>query len=577
MNPEKFIQRIRLFNDIINEVINMESNYRTELNVLNLKIVAKIEEYINQMNSKKHRQSIKSSKTISIPEKTTDGKPTLKHSKSKDNFFSYKEEDNPMVDKLISESLQNFLTFYKTKHKLISKEVCDLSNILFEFTSSIKKFDNYNEFTDLEKCKNDFEINYTNFMKSKKKYLEKMNNLEIFFQEEEKSLQIKRLNSVNANNINKNNANNNSSNNDNQKEKEKIDQIIDLRQKYKNSLIELTKNQKIYVTKLNELGNDIKEFNENENNILYDIFKVFEDNILSLLKEINNFRLLFDNNKQLIKALNAELENNLIYDGRLYFKYQFEDYKPKNIDVNNPIDFLVVQKMSKLIGFEFDKIKSKESKNEDKNKDNKINDIPIDNKDIDDNLLFILLMDKIIDGKSILNEKEKDLMKNLFNKGMYMKNFLSKLNNIRMNIELFSTKERFYILVDFFNYIFTKLHLNENKEHELVKYMMILSETFKYMEGDKKIFLNNAVKVPNEFREAKFWIKYIELEIEFEYKKYENKKDSRCEYIVFLSNTTHLKEYLLPKETVKQIIEYFQNKYNYTDEEINILKSQIDI
>ena len=300
MNPEKFIQRIRLFNDIINEVINMESNYRTELNVLNLKIVAKIEEYINQMNSKKHRQSIKSSKTISIPEKTTDGKPTLKHSKSKDNFFSYKEEDNPMVDKLISESLQNFLTFYKTKHKLISKEVCDLSNILFEFTSSIKKFDNYNEFTDLEKCKNDFEINYTNFMKSKKKYLEKMNNLEIFFQEEEKSLQIKRLNSVNANNINKNNANNNASNNDNQKEKEKIDQIIDLRQKYKNSLIELTKNQKIYVTKLNELGNDINKLIENYQNNEYNIYNINNnnDNILSLQQDI-------------IDYINNERENSL--------------------------------------------------------------------------------------------------------------------------------------------------------------------------------------------------------------------------------------------------------------------------
>ena len=106
---------------------------------------------------------------------------------------------------------------------------------------------------------------------------------------------------------------------------------------------------------------------------------------------------------------------------------------------------------------------------------------------------------------------------------------------------------------------------------------MILSETFHYKDGDKKIFLNNLIKMPKELRDTEFWIKYIEMEIEIEYKKYENKVNSRYEYIVLLSNTTHLKEYLLEKEKMQEIIEYFQKKYKITDEEIDIIKEQLKI
>ena len=41
MNPNKFYQRIKLFNDIIYEIFNTESNYRTELSMLNLNIKMK--------------------------------------------------------------------------------------------------------------------------------------------------------------------------------------------------------------------------------------------------------------------------------------------------------------------------------------------------------------------------------------------------------------------------------------------------------------------------------------------------------------------------------------------------------
>ena len=569
MNTDKFYQRKKLFSDILYEIFNVESNYRTELSVLNLKLLRKIEEHKNkifQRRQDKFRQTLAPSKTIKIPGNNSNIKQSLVISKSNDNLFFDKEE-NPMVDKLMSEGLQNLLTFYKTKHKLISKEVSNLGIIIYSFSSSHKKHDKYEDFTILQTYQNDFDLNFAKFMKAKKNYFEKMNNLELYFQEEENNKKLKQ-NDLKSKNDNQNKIN--EKNND--KEKEKIDELINLRHKYKKYLTRLTHNQKAYISKINEIGNEIQEFNITENNMLYDIFKIFEQKLISLLKEVNNFCLLYDNNKKLIQDLNIELMNNLVYDDRIYINYKFEEYTPKFTDINNQNDMAVIQKMNKLIGFEFDKIKTNHSGN-----DTNLPDNILYNKDMDDNLLFILLMDKFMGGESILNEKEKNLMKNLFNQEKYIKEFLSKLNKIRINKHLFNTKEKFDVLLDFFNYIYSKVSFTDSKEHELVKFLLILSETFNYKDGDKKIFLNNVINTPKELSDPKFWEKYIEIEIKNESKKYESKKNSRYEYIVLLSNTTHLKEYLFEKEKMNEIIEYFKDKYKFTIEEIDIIKEQLKI
>ena len=576
MNPKKFYQRTKLFNDIIYEIFNVESNYRTELSMLNLKLLRKIEEHQNEMYIKRaeKRQSVVSrAKTIGVTEKKGKINRTLKTSKSKDNILSEKEE-NPMIDKLMSESLEQLLSFYKSKHKLISKEVSNLGIVMYIFSSSQKKFDYYEDINTLENIKEDFELNYTKYMKTKKKYFEKMNNLELLLHEEEENKKKKREAMVkNRYNIKVNPNQNLINGSQVDKEKEKIDELITLREKYKKYLTELTQNQKGYISKIDEIANDIQQFNINENQILYDIFKIFEENLINLLKEINNYCIIFEHNKKLVKDINFEVGNNITYDERIYLNYQFEEYNPKSADINNPTDFAVIQKMNKLIGFEFDKIKT--NKKNHINEDNQLID-SIKYNNIDDNLLFILLMDKFTGGESLLNDKEIKLMKNLFNQDKYLYQFLSKLNKIRMNRQIFNNKENFDILLDFFNLIYSKIFFNENS-HELVKFLMILSETFHYKIGEQKIFLNNVIKLPLELKETKFWIEYIESEIKLESKNYENKKNSRYEYIVLLSNTTHLKEYLKSKEKSKEIITYFKDKYNFTKEELDIINEQLNI
>ena len=420
MNPNKFYQRIKLFNDIIYEIFNTESNYRTELSMLNLKLLRKIEEHKNEMYIRRleKRQTVVSRvKTVKYPEKNGKLDQTLKTSKSKDNMLLDKEE-NPMIDKLMSESLQHLLAFYKTKHKLISKEVSDLGIVIYNFSSSQKKLDNYEDYMTLENFKENFDINYAKYMKIKKKYFDKMNNLEIFLHEEEDNkIKLRDAKVKNGINPNMNAINQNSI----EKEKEKIDELILLRQKYKKYLTELTHNQKLYIAKINEIGNDMQQFNINENKILFDIFKIFEENLINLLKEINNYCLIYEANKKLIKDINIELGNNIIFDERIYINYQFEEYNPKFADINNPIDFSVIQKMNKLIGFEFDKIKTNK-RNHSKEENILFDSIQYNN--IDDNLLFILLMDKFTDGENILNEKEIKLMKHLFNQDKYIKHLL---------------------------------------------------------------------------------------------------------------------------------------------------------
>ena len=575
MNPTKFYERTKLFNEIINEINQVEINYCTELKNLNIKIAKKIEEYklaINQkLTTEISRKTItKKSKTIKNEETKNNKKNTIEFNKTiKENIIISKEE-NPMIDKLISEGLQNLLNFYQNKCKIISKQVSNLGTILYKFTSTQKKYDP-DIIVNVQKCGKDFDINYIKLMKVKQAYFKKMCEFEIYLHQQEKDKKIEQLENVINDNQEKEKGTNINNNNEPLTEEQKIEELINLRQNYKKYLVRLSYVQKEYIDKINEIGNDIKCFNIDENNLLYNILKSFEENDLAILKELNNFCLLYEHNKKLIDALNLELSNTLINDDRIYTNYVFEEFVPKFKSIKDQKDLLVIQKMNESIGFEFDKIKTNNSNNEEKN------DCHINYQNIDNNLLFILLMGKFTNGETLLTKKEKDMLMNLFNDEKYMSEFLLKLNKIRMNNYLFKHRENFDNLIEFFNYIFSKISLTDEHTHELIKVLMILSETFFYKDGGNKIFLINSINVPKEVRESEFWKKYLEYEINIEAKKYDKKRYSRYEYIVLISHTTHLKEFGVPKEKIVEIVDFFKNKYNFTNEEMEIIKDQLNL
>ena len=575
MNPTKFYERTKLFNEIMNEINQVEINYCTELKNLNIKIAKKIEEYKLALNQKltteiSRKTITKKSKTIKNEETKNNKKNTIEFSKTNKENMIISKEENPMIDKLISEGLQNLLNFYQNKCKIISKQVSNLGTILYKFTSTQKKYDP-DIIVNVQKCGKDFDINYIKLMKVKQAYFKKMCEFEIYLHQQEKDKKIEQLENVINDNQEKEKGTNINNNNEPLTEEQKIEELINLRQNYKKYLVRLSYVQKEYIDKINEIGNDIKCFNIDENNLLYNILKSFEENDLAILKELNNFCLLYEHNKKLIDALNLELSNTLINDDRIYTNYVFEEFVPKFKSIKDQKDLLVIQKMNESIGFEFDKIKTNNSNNEEKN------DCHINYQNIDNNLLFILLMGKFTNGETLLTKKEKDMLMNLFNDEKYMSEFLLKLNKIRMNNYLFKHRENFDNLIEFFNYIFSKISLTDEHTHELIKVLMILSETFFYKDGDNKIFLINSINVPKEVRESEFWKKYLEYEINIEAKKYDKKRYSRYEYIVLISHTTHLKEFGVPKEKIVEIVDFFKNKYNFTNEEMEIIKDQLNL
>ena len=573
MNPTKFYERSKLFNDIIKEINQVESNYSTELKYLNIKLAQKIEEYKLEINQKisnelqSRKTMINRTKTIKNEENKNNHKTSIALSKTiKDNIIINKEE-NPMIDKLISEGLQNLLNFYQKKYKLISKQVANLSTILYKFTSTQKKYDPDIIFN-IQKTGKDFDINYLKLMKTKTAYFKKMSQLEIYFHQKEKDKKTEKMDNL-IKDIHENGINPNID--EALSEKQKIEDLVNMRQNYKKYLIRLSNIQREYIDKINEIGNDIKCFNIDENNLLYNILKTFEENDLAILKELNNFCLFYEHNKKLIDSLNLELNNVLVNDDRIYKNYIFEEYIPIFKNINDQKDMNAIQKMSELVGFEFDKIKTNNPNNKGKS------GIHLNYQNIDNNLLFILLMGKFTGGETLLSIKEKDMLLNLFKDEKYMSEFLLRLNKIRMDKYLFKHKENFDYLIEFFNYIFSNISLTDENTHELIKVLMILSETFFYKDQNNKNFLINSINVPNEIRETEFWIKYLEFEINLESKKDEKKMYSRFEYIVLISHTTHLKEFSVPKEKIIEIVEFFKNKYKFTNEEMDIIKEQLNL
>ena len=123
----------------------------------------KLNERLSQI-VEKHKQAINPKLTLDPPKRTPNKSKTMrednKDNKNKDKKYSLRESEiKESIDKLISEGLQNLLFFYKNKHKLISNQVSKLGVILYNFTSSQKKYDP-EDLIKMENCEREFEINY---------------------------------------------------------------------------------------------------------------------------------------------------------------------------------------------------------------------------------------------------------------------------------------------------------------------------------------------------------------------------------------------------------------------------------
>ena len=142
---KKFENRKALFNEILLEVYKFHSNYKEELNKLNINIKQIITQHSNKLQ-------------------TGVAKRTLS---------KYSNED-PFSDKLLSNSMQQMVNYFLNKYSLISEEAEEIKNLIPQEIE-----DNNKEYLKIFKQEEQkINSNLLNLTKAKNKYYSMMSKLE---------------------------------------------------------------------------------------------------------------------------------------------------------------------------------------------------------------------------------------------------------------------------------------------------------------------------------------------------------------------------------------------------------------
>ena len=517
---KKFETRIELFKDILIEVSKFRIKYKEELNNLNLKL----RQIITNFSSK--FQTVVAKKTRS----------------------KYSTED-PFSDKLMSDGVQQLLTYFLNEYNIISDEINEMNeNIILKLTKGNKS----EYLKNLNSEQKIYNKNLTNMNKAKNKYYNMMAKLEE---------QIYKIESYKSQD-NKNDTKNNNNNNELKDKKIMLkipqllrEEVVQSKENYLLALDTLNLTKREYLNKANNFDNEIKEFNFSENEILKNLFLILKKFSENSINNLNNFLLLCEQNKtDLLNHTETQIFNNEINK-----EYLFEEYIPQHNNIFEPIDINVLIEMSKCSGFNIENSFSE----------------PLKKKEIK----FILIMEKLTKDYVSLRNTDVEAMKELLNETNYIEKFSRKLNDIRIKGDTFNDKIVFDIVADLFNFIIEKL-INENNMNEnylLISNLITLSETF-YMNDDgqnNKIYLSKKINNNKEFKNTKFWIELIDKEIENKIKESNLQNKNEEAFICFLAYTVSLNDFLCDNSKIKEVFNFFNEKYSFNDEYIKSISEHL--
>ena len=486
---KKFENRKALFNEILLEVYKFHMNYKEEINKLNINIKQIITQHSNKLQ-------------------TGVAKRTLS---------KYSNED-PFSDQLISNSVQQMVTYFLNKYSLISEEAEEIKNMIPKGNSEDNNKDK--EYLKLFKQEEQkINANLSNLTKAKNKYYSMMTKLE----EQISKIEESKKKLISNNNSSKNMLNIKTQKTKKEKkeeEKEKkiienikinpymIEEIVRAKEAYMLALDTLNLTKREYLNSINSYNDTIKEYDNNENDLLnqlLDIFEKYDKKIQDKNKEVSGV---------ILENKNGENENKIFIE-KINKKYEFEEYIPQHNNIDNNIDLNILSEMNKLTGYNIE-----ESFSDPK---------------IKKEIKFILSLENIINDYSS-KKQSLDSIKEYLNDNEYINKFIKRLNKARFDKELDKNKDVFDNIVELFNYILNNLILDPDTNHDVIKNLLILSQSF-YINDEKninkKIFFSNKITTPKEFKTAEFWIKFIQKEIENykliqgdnEKKEEENKKE----------------------------------------------------
>ena len=467
---KKFENRKALFNEILLEVYKFHMNYKEEINKLNINIKQIITQHSNKLQ-------------------TGVAKRTLS---------KYSNED-PFSDQLISNSVQQMVTYFLNKYSLISEEAEEIKNLIPKGNSEDNNKDKeYLKIFKQEEQK--INANLSNLTKAKNKYYSMMTKLE----EQISKIEESKKKLISNNNSSKNMLNIKTQKTKKEKkeeEKEKkiienikinpymIEEIVRAKEAYMLALDTLNLTKREYLNSINSYNDTIKEYDNNENDLLnqlLDIFEKYDKKIQDKNKEVSGV---------ILENKNGENENKIFIE-KINKKYEFEEYIPQHNNIDNNIDLNILSEMNKLTGYNIE-----ESFSDPK---------------IKKEIKFILSLENIINDYSS-KKQSLDSIKEYLNDNEYINKFIKRLNKARVDKELDKNKDVFDNIVELFNYILNNLILDPETNHDVIKNLLILSQSF-YINDEKninkKIFFSNKITTPKEFKTAEFWIKFIQKEIE---------------------------------------------------------------
>ena len=462
---KKFENRKALFNEILLEVYKFHMNYKEEINKLNINIKQIITQHSNKLQ-------------------TGVAKRTLS---------KYSNED-PFSDQLISNSVQQMVTYFMNKYSLISEEAEEIKNLIPKGNMEDNNKDKeYLKIFKQEEQK--INSNLLNLTKAKNRYYALMTKLEE---------QISKIeeNKKKLNNNSKTFPNTKAQKTKKEEEKEKklienqkinpytIEETVRAKEAYMLALDTLNLTKREYLNSLNSYSDKIKEYDNSENDLLnqlLDIFEKFDEKIRDKNKEVSGV---------ILENKNGDNEKNIFIE-KINKKYEFEEYIPQHNKIENNDDFIILSEMHKLIGYNIE-----ESFSDPK---------------IKKEIKFILILETIINDCSVIKKNSIDEIKEYLKDKIYLNKFFKRLNKARIDKELEKDKVVFDIIVDLLNFILTNLIEDPDNNHDDIKNLLILSQSF-YINDDKnlnkKIFFSNKITTPKDFKTSEFWIKFIEKEID---------------------------------------------------------------
>ena len=507
-----------------------------------------------------------------------------------------------------------FLNFFEFKNNVINNELNYLLNSLYN--PNKKKLEDFvikknTILSNILQSKNEFLEHFKNLQTTHETYLEKMKITEEFFMK----------NQINKD-INQNIHFKNSVIQDSKKSfkdydtyllltniyKEKYDYVIDKSFKeFKNNkkifyenLIDImekfflyiqnnskehfyNENKKENIEKIIELfKSNIKNIDDNNNNINDNILKIENINNINEKEKINNQNVIEnDNNDNLPEKKNNEqikTNNNITNSSKNNYLHEiyFQEYKLQSMLYFNkyictqhyllkqmtPEDILLVMTQMKD---EFPEI-TKE----------------IDIKKEQYKIEIFEYIESIFEKSNINLEIEKHIFKFLKESSDYIIFFLSLLNINRTNNKYKLNKNSFDKFVEIFIFILDNECNNKNVNIEIFNYIIIMSQTYCYEdENNNKIFIQKNIQNHKIFKDMNNWEKSLyhqineDLTISNKYNTGLNKEElkQRKENIVFskfLSIIHNLIEFDIDKNFIKEFINKIKNSFKDIDINKNI-------